>query len=98
MRKEWILGSNNNGLCHQNEGIFLENKMEVNKRPLGTTGEGEGKKGQGKFKLKCYHKYIIYGELHSSFCRKDNMTSTVPKKSRIGEGKEPGFNNSESSC
>lgn len=26
---------------------------------------------------------IIYGKMHNSFYRKDNMTSTVPKKSKV---------------
>lgn len=43
MRNKRIL-VNNNGLCHQDEDIFLENKMDVNKRLLGVTGNGEEKK------------------------------------------------------
>lgn len=65
-----------------NKDTFLENNMEVNKDPLGVTGGGEATKeeGKGEVKWKPYHKCIIYGKLHSSFCRKDNMTSTVARR------------------
>lgn len=79
MRNKWILGNHKDLFC-QGEDILSENKTEVKKTPLGVTGEGEERKeeGDGKGKLKPCHKCIIYGKMHSSFCRKDNMTSTVP--------------------
>ena len=32
--------------------------------------------------MKPYQKYIIYEKMHSSFCRKDSISSTVLKKHR----------------
>lgn len=43
MKNAWLLGSDN-GLQYQDKGTILENKMEVNTRPLGVTGEGEENK------------------------------------------------------
>lgn len=56
--------------------------MEVNKTLPGVSGERKKQK-----KLKPYQKCIIYEKMHSSFCRKDSMTSRILKKHRSKEGK-----------